>query len=58
MNSDLKSFARQYLTVVLITLMLVFFVAFLSIPYSLGSTPGDDHSHQLSTLGLSAPAAA
>jgi hypothetical protein len=41
MHSDLRQFASRYLTIVFATLMSVSFVAFLSIPYSLGGHPGD-----------------
>lgn len=41
MNNDLRQFVMPYLTIVLGTLMVVSFVAFLSIPYSLGSHQGD-----------------
>jgi hypothetical protein len=41
MNSDLLQFAQKYLSIVFATLMSVSFVAFLSIPYSLGAHPGD-----------------
>ena len=41
MNSDLRQFATQYLSVVVATLMAVSLVAFLSIPYSLRGHPGD-----------------
>lgn len=42
MNSHLKQFVTQYLTVVFATLMSVSFFAFLAIPYSLGGHPGDE----------------
>ena len=41
MNTHLLTFIRQYAVVVLGTLLLVMAVAFLSIPYSLGGTPGE-----------------
>lgn len=37
MNPDLRHFASQYLTLVFGTLLAVSFVAFVSIPYSLGA---------------------
>ncbi len=41
MNTDLSRFVTKYLTIVMTTLMSVSFVAFVSIPYSLGGHPGD-----------------
>ncbi|MDD5028373.1 MAG: hypothetical protein PHH58_02555 [Rhodoferax sp.] len=43
MNSDLKQFASKYLSLVAGTLMVVSFVAFISIPYSLGGHPGESN---------------
>jgi len=48
MNSDLKQFAIQYLSVVTATLMLVSFFAFVSIPFSLGGQPGEVNLAQAS----------
>lgn len=48
MNSDLKQFARKYLSIVTSTLMLVSFFAFVSIPYSLGGHPGEVNLAQAS----------
>jgi hypothetical protein len=42
MNSDLRHFVSKYLTIVFGTLMLVSFVAFVSISYSLGHFGEDD----------------
>lgn len=44
MNTDLKAFVVYYLRVVSMALMGSAIVAFLCIPYSLGSTPGDAHT--------------
>ena len=41
MHPVLNHFIRQFLVIVAATLMSVFFVAFLSIPFSLGAHPGD-----------------
>lgn len=41
MDQDLKAFALQWLRVAAMTLVPVVFVAFVSIPYSLGGDPGD-----------------
>jgi len=41
MNQDLKAFAMQWLRVAAMTLVPVVFVAFVSIPYTLGGHPGD-----------------
>ena len=41
MDKNLLTFIRQYAVVVLGTLLLVMAVAFLSIPFSLGGTPGE-----------------
>ncbi len=41
MNTDLRQFIAKYLSIVFGTLMTVSFVAFVSIPYSLGGTPGE-----------------
>jgi hypothetical protein len=38
MNSDLRQFVTQYLSVVLGTFMVVCFVAFVSIPYTLSTS--------------------
>jgi len=46
MNSDLQHFVTKFLSVVFATLMSVSFVAFLSIPYSLGGHPGEDNMEQ------------
>ena len=46
MNSHLKQFVTQYLTVVFATLLSVSFFAFLSIPYSLGGHPGEERVAQ------------
>lgn len=48
MNTHLKQFITKYLTVVFATLMSVSFVAFLSIPYSLGGHPGEEAVAQTS----------
>jgi len=55
MNSDLRQFATKYLSVVFACLMSVSFVAFVSIPYSLGGHPGDDAMAQ--APAVTAPAA-
>ena len=39
MNTDLQQFALHCLRLVLATVMPVFFIAFLTIPYSLGGHP-------------------
>ena len=44
MNSSLRLFIRQFLGVLLASLVPVVLVAFLSIPYSLGGHPGDDRT--------------
>lgn len=49
MNTALRSFTRQYVGVVLLTLVPVVLTAFLSIPYSLSRHPGDERS-AMSTL--------
>jgi hypothetical protein len=41
MNADLKNFAMPVLRVIAATLFLVFCVAFVSVPYSLGALPGE-----------------
>lgn len=41
MDKDLKAFALQWARVVAVTLASVLFVAFTSIPYSLGRHPGE-----------------
>ena len=41
MDKDLKAFALQWLRVAVIALASVAFVAFTSIPYSLGGHPGE-----------------
>jgi len=46
MNSDLRQFIAKYLSIVFGTLMTVSFVAFVSIPYSLGGTPGEENLYQ------------
>lgn len=46
MNTDLHHFVTRFLSVVFATLMSVSFVAFVSIPYSLGGHPGEDNQHQ------------
>jgi hypothetical protein len=48
MNSDLRQFVTQTLSLVLGTLMLTGFFAFVTIPYSLGGHPGDAISSQAS----------
>jgi hypothetical protein len=45
-NSDLSQFVTKYLLVVAATLMSVSFIAFLSIPYSLGGHPGEEQALQ------------
>jgi hypothetical protein len=40
MNSSLRSFVKTYLRVVLATLMVVTFIAFVSLPFILGSPVG------------------
>lgn len=51
MNSDLRQFIAKYLSIVFGTLMTVSFVAFVSIPYSLGGTPGETNLyHTTETL--------
>ena len=50
MNSDLRQFVTQFLSVVVTTLMVVSLVAFLSIPYSLGGHPGDRRALMDQTL--------
>ncbi len=40
MNSSLRSFVKAYLRVVLATLMLVAFIAFVTLPYTLGRPLG------------------
>jgi hypothetical protein len=49
MNSDLRQFIAKYLSIVFGTLMTVSFVAFVSIPYSFGGTPGEENLYQTST---------
>ena len=44
MNLFLRQFIRQFLGVLLASLVPVVLVAFLSIPYSLGGHPGDDRT--------------
>jgi hypothetical protein len=46
MNSDLNQFVTKYLLIVAATLMSVSFVAFVSIPYSLGGHPGEEQALQ------------
>ena len=41
MDKDLKAFSLQCMRVVVVTLSSVLFVAFTSIPYSLGGHPGE-----------------
>ena len=41
MNTHLQQFASHYLRLVLAAAMPVFFVAFVSMPYSLGGHPGE-----------------
>jgi len=41
MNSDLKQFVISYLRVVVMALMPLALTAFLTIPYTLGSHPGE-----------------
>jgi hypothetical protein len=41
MNADLKNFAMPILRVIAATLFMVFSVAFVSVPYSLGAQPGE-----------------
>jgi hypothetical protein len=41
MDKDLKAFSLQWVRVAAVTLASVMFVAFTSIPYSLGSHPGE-----------------
>lgn len=48
MNIDLKNFLQPLLQVVAVTLFAVFTVAFLSLPYTLGSTPGQSNPSSLS----------
>jgi len=50
MNSHLKLFITQYLTVVFATLISVSFFAFLAIPYGLGGHPGEARISQGPTL--------
>lgn len=58
MNSDLRQFATQYLSVVVATLMAVSLVAFLAIPYSLRGHPGDLRvSQSLVQTAVQTPAA-
>ena len=40
MNSSLRSFVKAYLRVVLATLMVVAFIAFVTLPYTLGRPLG------------------
>jgi hypothetical protein len=49
MNSYLRQFVTQTLSLVFGTLMLVGFFAFITIPYSLGGHPGDEISSQAPT---------
>jgi hypothetical protein len=42
MNSHLKQFLAKYLAIVLGTLMMVSFFAFVAIPYTLGGHPGEN----------------
>ena len=44
MNNPLRAFALQFLGVVLAVLMLVVFVAFVSLPLALGRHPGEPQS--------------
>ena len=44
MNSSLRFFIHELLSVVLAALVPVVLVAFLSIPYSLGGHPGEDRT--------------
>jgi len=48
MNKDLKAFVVSYLRVVSMALMGSAVIAFVCIPYSLGSTPGDAHTRVVS----------
>ena len=49
MNSHLKQFVAQYLTIVFATFMSVSFFAFLAIPYNLGTTPGEETTSQMAS---------
>ena len=44
MDTDLRHFLRPLLQVIAATLFTVFTVAFLSLPYCLGTHPGDPHA--------------
>ncbi len=49
MDLSLRLFTRQFIGVVLAALVPVILVAFLSIPYNLGSYPGEGNTEQ--TIG-------
>ncbi|MDD2919202.1 hypothetical protein [Rhodoferax sp.] len=50
MNSDLRNFVTQYLSIVLGTLMSVSFFAFIAIPYNLAGHPGENPMAQAPTV--------
>jgi len=54
MKSELKEFVTKYLAIVGGTFLAVSFVAFVSIPYTLGNTPGALSAAELS-LGTASP---
>jgi hypothetical protein len=50
MQTSLKLFIRQYLGVVIATLVPVVLVAFMSIPFSLGGHPGEPRVVELTGM--------
>jgi len=50
MNSDLRNFVTQYLSIVFGSLMSVSFFAFVAIPYSLAGHPGEHLIAQATTV--------
>jgi hypothetical protein len=46
MNTDLRNFVRPLAQVIAATLFAVFTVAFVTVPYTLGTHPGDPHAAQ------------
>lgn len=47
MDKDLVCFCRQWLRVVVMTLVPVAFTAFTTIPFNLGGHPGEVAAHQM-----------
>lgn len=47
MNADLKQFVQPLVLVIVATLFAVLTVAFLTMPYTLGTHPGDHPTEQL-----------